>query len=213
MQGLVAVRHLAWLTRLPLRVSVFYLRALARAWRHRDEWTLAVATRPRELWYLLRVAQGRETVVEIGTASGWTAAALVLADRNRRVTSLDPTVAEWREEYMSLLGPEARSRLRFVQARGQEGPRIDDQTRVELLFLDGDHSCEGTIAAFEAWRPQLASDAVIAVHDFADPAHPGVTEAVHRLGLSGRTRGTLLVASLSAQLRIPAPRRPTIQHT
>ena len=57
--------------------------------------------------------------------------------------------------------------------------------------LDGDHSREGTIAAFEAWRPVLAPGAVVAFHDYGDPHHLGVTEAIVELGLHGDVHGSL----------------------
>jgi predicted O-methyltransferase YrrM len=152
------------------------------------------------LSYLLHAARGRRIVVEIGTASGWTAAALALADRSRVVTTVDPQQAEHRDRYLELIDPSSRSRIRPVIARGEEGPdatKLELTNAVEFLFIDGDHSCEGTIAALQAWRPALATGALIAIHDYGDPTYPGVTEAVHHLGLKGRARGTLLIAPVS----------------
>lgn len=193
-------RQLVWLPFLPPRVAAFYLRALARALLEADEWTATAATRPRELSYLLRAARGRRNVVEIGTAGAWTSAALSLADRSRIVTTIDPVPAERRDRYLDLLGPDSRRRIQFVIARGEQGPSVAPGEAigdVEFLFIDGDHSCEGTLAAFEAWRPALAPDALVAVHDYADPAWPGVTEAVRRLGLNGSARGTMLIAPVA----------------
>ena len=49
------------------------------------------------------------------------------------------------------------------------------------------------IDAFRVWRPRLAPGAVVAFHDWANPAHPGVREAIEALGLAGRGAGDLYV--------------------
>jgi predicted O-methyltransferase YrrM len=177
-------------------VGLFYVRCLMLAVRTGDRWTLDAATRPRELSRLVDLAGGRKVVVEDGTASGWTAAALALAERERTVITVDPEVRPLRERYLTLLDPATRARLRLVRGRTQEGPEAvgGGLPPVEMLFLDGDHGREGVIAAFSAWRPVLADGAVVAFHDYGDPVWPEVTEAVTELGLSGRAHGTLFVA-------------------
>lgn len=195
-------RQLFYLTRLPPRVALFYLRCLALAAWTGDRWTLEAVTRPRELSRLLELAGAGRVVVEDGTASGWTAAALALAEPTRTVITLDPEVREQRERYLGLLDRGTRSRIRLLQARTEEGPAALRESRppvVDVLFLDGDHGRAGAIASFEAWRPALAAGAVVAFHDYGDPAWPGVTEAVAELGLRGEARGTLFAA------RVPAP--------
>jgi len=191
-QGEALLRQLAGLGRLPPRVALFYIRALARALRTRDRWTLAVVTRPRELAQLVRLARGRRLVVEVGTASAWTAAALALADEARRVVTLDPEEHPERERYLALVGRAVRDRIELVGARAEDGP--NELTSVELLFLDGAHEREATRSAFEAWRPALAPGAIVAFHDYGDPDYLGVAQAVRDLGLEGEAHGTLFIA-------------------
>lgn len=189
-------RQLAYLIRLPPRVTMFYLRCLLVALQTRDRWSLHVVTRPRELVALLEAAGHRATVIEDGTASAWTTAALALAEPERRVITFDPFPHPERERYLRLLGSSTRSRIRLVKARTEEGPAALGWASevVEFVFLDGDHSRTGVIAALEAWRPMLAPGAVVAFHDYGDPAYPGVAEAVGALGLDGEVRGRLFVA-------------------
>lgn len=173
----------AALARLPPRVAAFYVRALRTARACGDRWSLDVATRPRELAAILRLARGRRHVVEIGTATAWTSTALVLADPVRQVVSFDVVARAHRERYVALAPAEARRRLDLRLRPGEDPP--PDVTGVDLLFVDGAHDEASNVAVFEAWRPRLAPGALVLFHDFGDPAYPGVAGAIERLGLDG----------------------------
>lgn len=190
-RALALLGQAAALATLPPRVAWFFLRAMRLARSLGDDWSLLVATRPRELAALLRVARGRRSVVEIGTASGWTAMALALADPERTVVTVDPVAREHRDAYAAL-APSAAARITFVTGLGEDGPAAS-QPPVDLLFVDGAHDADATAGAFAAWRPALAPGAITAFHDFGDPAYPGVEEAVRRLGLRGSAANRLFV--------------------
>ena len=172
---------------LPLRAALFQARAMLRAQRLGDDWGLQSSTRPGDVAELLRLAEGRRLAVELGTATGWTAGALLLADRKRRLMSFDPVVREHRDAYLALLPRSARERLELVRAPGHEA-RGDG---VELLFVDSSHDREATVAEVTAWRPRLAPGALVVLHDYANPAYPGVAQAVAELGLAGREHAGL----------------------
>jgi predicted O-methyltransferase YrrM len=173
--------------RLPPRAALFQARAMLRAARLGDEWALQSSTRPGDVAELLRLARGRRRAVELGTATGWTSGALLLADPARRLTSYDPVVREHREAYLRLLPRSARERLELVPAPGHEA-RGDG---VELLFVDSSHDREATVAELRAWRPRLAPGALVVLHDYGNPAYPGVAEAVAELELAGRENAGL----------------------
>ena len=167
---------------LPRRAALFQARAMLRAQRLGDDWALRSSTRPADVAELLRLASGHRRAVELGTAAGWTSGALLLAEPERRLMSFDPVVREHREDYLALLPRRARERLELVAAPGHEarGEGID------LLFVDSSHDRDATVAEVEAWRPRLAPGALVVLHDYGNPAYPGVAEAVAQLGLSGR---------------------------
>ena len=176
---------------LPPRVWWFRMRA-RRAARRRDHgFTLLASTRADELGKLIELARGREIVVEIGTGPAWTSLSLALADSRRRVVSYDPSVWDGRDLYAQLAGP-AAERVSFVERPGESGPRLDDPPP-ELLFIDSSHDQEQTLAQFAAWRDHLAPGAIVVFHDYDEPAYPGVTEAVHELGLDGEVFGHLFI--------------------
>ena len=174
---------------LPPRAAVFQGRAMLRAARLGDDWALQSATRPADVAELLRLATGRRLAVELGTATGWTAGSLLLADPKRRLMSFDPVVREHRETYLALLPRSARERLELVPAPGHEARGVG----VELLFVDSSHDREATVAEFRAWEPRLAPAALVVLHDYGNPAYPGVAEAVAELGLDGREHAGMWV--------------------
>jgi hypothetical protein len=64
---------------------------------------------------------------------------------------------------------------------------------VELLFVDSSHDRYATVSEVTAWRPRLAPGALVVLHDYANPAYPGVAEAVRELGLEGVQIGRFFV--------------------
>ena len=180
-------RLLASTRALPPRAALFQARAMLRAARLGDDWALQSSTRPADVAELLRLARGRRAAVELGTATGWTAGALLLADPQRRLASYDPVVREHRDAYLALLPPAARARLELVAEPGHHA-RGDG---VELLFVDSSHDRDATVAEVRAWQPRLAPGALVVLHDYGNPSYPGVAEAVAELGLDGRPHAGL----------------------
>jgi predicted O-methyltransferase YrrM len=190
---LAAAGRAATLVRLlPPRVAWFYFRARRAAARTGDEWTLKSATKPESLALVLRLARGRRAVVEIGTGTGWTTAALALAEPRRTVVSYDPTTRPERERYLALAGPAAAARIELIEAGGETGPPPEGPAP-EFVFVDGSHERDLTIRTFEAWRPALAPGAAIAFHDYGNELYPGVTEAIEELGLEGEVERDVFV--------------------
>lgn len=176
---------------MPASVRAFYPRALGLATAQEHDWALDAATAPPDVGELLTLARGRRRIVELGTGPGWTTIALALAEPACRVTSFDPVVHDHRDAYLGLVGPEVRERITFVAAPGAQGAAGHEP--VDLLFIDSTHDREATVAEFEAWRPRLASGAIVSFHDYGHPGFPGVAQAVAELGLEGERRGGMFV--------------------
>jgi predicted O-methyltransferase YrrM len=189
-RGTWELRRLGW------RVGGFRWRAQRLAARLGDDWALEAATNPQDLATLLRLGRGRARVAELGTATGWTAIALALADPARRVSSFDPVAHCNRDRYLGLVVPSVRSRIDFVRAAGSAAAA--GSAPVDMLFIDSTHEREGTLAEFRAWRERLEPGAVVAFHDYGHPGFPGVAQAVAELGLRGEVLGGLFVWSAPA---------------
>jgi len=161
----------------------YLLRCAVTAVLHRDGFALRSSTPPPDICLLLQLAEGRKDVVELGTAAGWLAGALVVADPTRVVRTFDP-FEHGREKYLALMPAEARERLHVV---GRPGAATD-HLPLDMLFIDGSHTKSDVVDEFEAWRPYLREGGVVAFHDYAEPNWPGVAEAVVELGLAGQQR-------------------------
>ena len=188
----VELRWYAELRALPPRVAWFQARARAVAHRNGDRFSLTSVTRPRDLRTLLSIADGRDHVVELGTATGWTAISLALAHAGRRVTTFDIVQRPEPARYLRLTSADVRERIELVTAAGADGPR--DERPVDLLYIDSSHDRQETVDEVRAWRPVLAPGAAIVFDDYGHPDYPGVREAIAELGVDGRAAGTLFVA-------------------
>lgn len=196
-RALVEARWYARLLALPPRVALFQARARRMAWRSGDMFSLTSVTRPADLRSLLTLARGRRRVVELGTATGWTAISLALADPARTVSTLDVVKREEPLRYLRLVGDSVRTRVELEIREGAQGPL--DEVPVDLLYIDSSHQRESTIAEVLAWRPVLAPGATIAFDDYANPDYQGVREAIAELGLAGVQRGTMFVHTVPEQ--------------
>ena len=193
-RALVVLDRLRHLAGLPPSVAWFQARAVVSAARSGDTFALQAASQPADVRALLRLAGGRHTVVEIGTATGWTTASLALASPARTVTSYDPVVTPGRDRYEALVPRQARARMTFVQDTGEAGATRWDGPPVDLLFIDSTHTRDDTLAEFRAWRAHLGPGAIVVFHDFGNPAFPGVAEAIRELDLPGDVVGGSYVA-------------------
>jgi predicted O-methyltransferase YrrM len=143
------------------------------------DWQSGLGDAVFTLYGLVR-AQHPEVIVEIGSARGRSTCALALACKKNgdgRVYAIDPhTVNPWTE-----IGTDGsteaflRARLRdyglepwceVIVATSAEAAKGWTR-RIDLLFIDGDHSFEGVRADFEMFQPWLAPNALVVFHDTA----------------------------------------------
>jgi predicted O-methyltransferase YrrM len=148
---------------------------------------------------LARLAQGRRTVVEIGTYEG--SSAVVLAEAMSLDSSLH--LIDSYEGNALLFGwqgtERATRRLMERVTRERGGPRVEWHvarsgdvargwsTAIDLLFIDGDHTEAGARADWDAFSPFVAVGGVVTFHDARSGhpggphAHPGPTAVVDSL--------------------------------
>ena len=187
------------LRRLPLGVAIFQWRAWRLGATLGDEFGRVSATRPPRLATILKLAKDSRLVVELGTAQGWTAISLALADPRREVLSYDPFERPEPKRYLALVPEHVRRRVTFVVARGDSGPSTDRP--VDLLFIDTTHEQAETVREVEAWRPALRGGSWLVLDDYGHPDFPGVKAAVSEMQLDGEERGGLFVHRVTGPAR------------
>lgn len=135
------------------------------------------------LYALVRILQP-ETCVEIGSYKGdsavWIAQALEDNGGVGRLVCVDPFVGIgegkmplfWEKVYSMGL----EDLVYLVEKRSEEAVAFVP-TKIDFLFIDGDHSKEGCLSDIEKYVPKLTSGGVVAFHDYQ--TCPGVKEAIH----------------------------------
>jgi len=91
------------------------------------------------------------------------------------------------------------SRVTPIQAFSVDAAATWDGPEVGLLFIDGDH--DAVEADFEAWRPHLAADHVVALDDIDTPRNPKVREFADRVAATGTYDLEVVVPGRLAVLR------------
>jgi predicted O-methyltransferase YrrM len=135
----------------------------------------------RERLELARLAQapGLRNIVEIGSYLGASAAAFGAglarsANADAKIYCVDTwnndSMSEGQRDTMALfLRNTATYRHTIVTVRGWSTEVFDTIAagagRIDLLFIDGDHSYEGCLADWKAYAPLLAPAARVAFHD------------------------------------------------
>jgi predicted O-methyltransferase YrrM len=148
-----------------------------------------------------------QEIVELGVYQGRTALIMAWGAKQgpgAHVTAIDPWDLEgnvydppftdaqsktWAEYRIRELG--YTDRITLVQGFSHDvavsypEPWFSGGKMVGLLFVDGDHTRDGARRDIEAWAPNLAPGAIIAVDDYGHPDWPGVAEAVDELVAEG----------------------------
>ena len=166
---------------IPTRVR-FALRGHQECWKTFTHMT----SRERLLLYRLgRIQTPGCVLLEVGSYLGASAGFLAAATRELGGGSRVHCVDTWKNQGMTE-GPRdtwetfCQNTLPYAdQIVAHRGLSVDIarsfEERIDLLFLDGDHSYEGCRADIEAWLPHLTNGGVLVMHDI------GWAEGVQRV--------------------------------
>lgn len=142
-----------------------------------------LTTRERITLYALARACSRGAIdnvniVEIGSYLGASASFLAagLRNKNDRVFCIDTWANDamtegHRDTYAEFLDNTAGYRERIVPLKGwsHDNSVLDEirtkVARIDLLFIDGDHSREGALRDWQLYSPFLVQGSIVAMHD------------------------------------------------
>lgn len=85
-----------------------------------------------------------------------------------------------RELFMRLMAHHGE-RLGLIELPSAEAAKEVQDSVLDLVFIDADHSYEGCKADIEAWRPKVRKGGWLMGHDYHQGDFPGVVQAVNEL--------------------------------
>lgn len=152
--------------------------------------------KPTELPFLLERARGAKVVVEIGVAKGGTLWALAqVADPEATIIGIGLagqvfSIGRYDEtevESLQKIGTEKQT-VHFIQRDSHtpeavhELKQILGDRKVDVLFIDADHTWLGVQTDFETYSPLVTSGGIVGFHDVGDyPFHEGNFAEVHKV--------------------------------
>jgi len=69
-------------------------------------------------------------------------------------------------------------KVSLIVAPSIAAAKLFGDSTIDFLFIDADHACDAVLADITAWRSKVKPGGMIAGHDYKNPDHPGVEEAV-----------------------------------
>jgi len=122
------------------------------------------------------------TIVEIGSAFGWSASAMAqVVKRDVKIHCIDPwTLAPQKQQ------PNREARFDGMAANYPNiikiksfSENVEWSDEIDLLFIDGNHSYKAVMQDYLKFSPFVRD--TIVFHDYMDERAPGVTQAVDEL--------------------------------
>lgn len=125
------------------------------------------------IYDLVKNESNVKIVVEVGSYLGASCLfmASALGRRNGRIYCVDT----WKNDAMSegswdtfnfFLNNTKKFSSKITPLRGDSSKiALDFDSKIDLLFLDGDHSYAGVKSDFDAWFPKLSKGGIILMHD------------------------------------------------
>ncbi|MEM9083164.1 MAG: class I SAM-dependent methyltransferase [Planctomycetota bacterium] len=133
-----------------------------------------------EVQLLYRGAQGKQTIVEIGSFRGKSCVVMALGSQEvgGHVTAIDPHLSldpvgdtDYNAEDLEVFNTTIEKwgvadRVTHIVERSHEARANWKDTPIDLLWIDGDHSYEGVKLDLDDWSDLVSPGGLIACHDY-----------------------------------------------
>lgn len=143
---------------------------------------------------LVRLLTPAPIIVNIGACFGTSALAMLEADPDAVIFSIDVAECPLEREHIQAAGQDTTRVIRVLgrsQDIGQHWPG-----QVNMVFVDGQHDYQAVVADIHAWRDKIKAGGILAFHDYGAPICPEVKPAVD--SVFGDTEPLLHVETLKA---------------
>ena len=68
--------------------------------------------------------------------------------------------------------------IKYIQKRSQDAYSLFEDSSIDILYIDGDHSYESVKNDLKNWHPKVKFGGFICGHDYNATSHPAVIQAV-----------------------------------
>lgn len=118
------------------------------------------------------------TLINIGAGAGTSALAMLLADPNASVISIDvnPKQFDLERQNLESAGIPLYRCEQILQDSAEVG-RTWNRGPVDLVFIDGDHHYEQVQKDIRLWLPHIKPGGILCGHDYGFEKWPGVKQA------------------------------------
>lgn len=143
---------------------------------------------------LVRLLPPAPLIVNIGACFGTSALAMLEADRDTVIFSIDIAECPLEIEHIEQAGQDTTRVIRVLgrsQDVGQHWPGP-----VDMVFVDGQHDYQAVVADIHAWQSHIKPGGILAFHDYGASICPEVKPAVD--SVFGNTEPLLHVETLKA---------------
>ena len=141
-----------------------------------------------KIYDIAKNGPGKGSIVQIGQFQGGSTVVLAKGSKNskrEKVFSFDPVQFPWTEEIFEK--NKVNDWIVFSKTLSQNSIshwKQRSDSRVRILFIDGDHSYEGCKRDILQWSPYLVKGGFICIHDYVEPGiawepHRLIAQAVH----------------------------------
>ena len=121
-----------------------------------------------QLYLLANQLPPNATIVNIGVEHGASVACLRQGNRTAKIVGVDLDNSKFEQPFSPTL----------ITGDSAQAGRAWDGGKIDLLFIDGDHSYEGCKADIDSWLPHMAEGSIMAFHDSHTAQCEGVTRAI-----------------------------------
>lgn len=121
-----------------------------------------------QLYLLANALPAGAHIVNIGVEHGASMAALHQGNGRANLTGVDLDNSKWQQPFKANL----------VTSDSAAAGRAYTGSKLDLIFIDGDHTYAGCKADIDAWLPHMAAGALVAFHDSGAPQCEGVNRAI-----------------------------------
>lgn len=117
------------------------------------------------------------SMVELGSWAGESTSFFIGSGLFSSITLIDFWTDSF-AEHVCRQNITGRKEVKMLKGNLQEIGKTWKEGEIDLLYIDADHSYEGTKTAIELWSKHIRPGGIIAGHDYNQNSWPGVVQAV-----------------------------------